>query len=91
MENISITAKNQQHAEKIKEGQKYIPYKLLEQIVIETNINKKLIEEINSELQRIHFQGNNPNVNNTSNMSNANINPHRFESSNINVLNNRNE
>ena len=37
-------------AEKIKEGQKYIPYKLLEQIVIETNINKKLIEEINSEL-----------------------------------------
>lgn len=50
MENISITAKNQQHAEKIKEGQKYIPYKLLEQIVIETNINKKLIEEINSEL-----------------------------------------
>ena len=38
MENISITAKNQQHAEKISEGQKYIPYKLLEQIVVETNI-----------------------------------------------------
>ena len=53
--------------------------------------NIKNQEEINSEIQRIHFQGNNPNVNNTSNMSNANINPHRFESSNINVLNNRNE
>ena len=53
--------------------------------------NIKNQDEINSEMQRIHFQGHGPNANNTSNMSNANINPHRFESSNINVLSNRNE
>lgn len=49
MDNLNIVQAPQK-TEKIKDNQKYLPYKLLEQIIKETDVSKKIIEETNSEL-----------------------------------------
>lgn len=49
MDNLNIT-QTPQKTEKIKDNQKYLPYRLLEQIIKETDVSKKIIEETNSEL-----------------------------------------
>ena len=54
----SIIENPQNQTEKISSKENYIPYSLLKDIIKETNIPKKIIEEINSELWYETLTGN---------------------------------
>ena len=54
----SIIETPQNQTEKITSNENYIPYSLLKDIITETNIPKKIIEEINSELWYETLSGN---------------------------------